>query len=172
MTMVVRDNATIGAWGDWTYGAEDGFESSTLATNRALKVIGGAKTRVTFDTEGNTVTLKDPLIVEKWSTVVKEGEGTLVLASAENELSDSEFELLGGELMISSKQEFGKLTFNGGVISLGSQINADSYVEVLTAKAIVGEVAVSDRFRAKTVVSDAGVSVLVRRERGTSIIVR
>jgi hypothetical protein len=95
-----------------------------------------------------------------------------VLASTENELSDSEFELLGGELMISSKQEFGKLTFNGGAISLGSQINADSYVEVLTAKEIVGEVAVSDRFRAKTVVSDAGVSVLVRRERGTSIIVR
>jgi hypothetical protein len=59
--------------GDWTY-IEWAF--------------GGAKTRVTFDTEGHTVTLADPLHVEKWSTVVKQGEGSLVLASAGNKLDD------------------------------------------------------------------------------------
>lgn len=171
-TMIVRDNATIGAWGDWTYGAEEGFESSTSPADRALKVVGGAKTRVSFDTEGNTVTLTDPLVVEKWSTVVKKGEGTLVLKSSENVLSDSEFELLGGELKIDGRQSFGKLTFGGGTMAIGSRFETDSYEKIFTAKEIVGDVAVSGRYRVKAVSDDNGVSVFVRRERGTAVIVR
>jgi hypothetical protein len=106
MTMVVRGNATIGAWGDWTYGAEEGFESSSTPADRALKVVGGAKTYVSFDTEGNTITLNDPLVVEKWSTLRKKGEGALVLKSDENDLADSEIELIGGELRLSEPQAF------------------------------------------------------------------
>ena len=162
----------IGAWGDWTYGAEEGFESSTSPADRALKVVGGAKTRVSFDTEGNTVTLTDPLVVEKWSTVVKKGEGTLVLKSSENVLSDSEFELLGGELKIDGRQSFGKLTFGGGTMAIGSRFETDSYEKIFTAKEIVGDVAVSGRYRVKAVSDDNGVSVFVRRERGTAVIVR
>lgn len=172
MTMVVRDNATIGALGDWTYGPESGFESSTVAADRALKVIGGAKTRVTFDTEGHTVTLADPLHVEKWSTVVKQGEGSLVLASAGNRLDDSEFELLGGELKIEERQSFGKFTFGGGKIALGDDFTADTYELLFTAKEIAGEVAVSGRMKVRTVSGVEGVSVYARRERGTAVVIR
>jgi hypothetical protein len=172
MRMVVRDSATVGALGDWTYGPESGFESSTVAADRALKVIGGAKTRVTFDTEGHTVTLADPLHVEKWSTVVKQGEGSLVLASAGNRLDDSEFELLGGELKIEERQSFGKFTFGGGKIALGDDFAADSYELLFTAKEIAGEVAVSGRMKVRTVSGAEGVSVYVRRERGTAVVIR
>ena len=172
MTMVVRDNATIGAWGDWTYGAETGFESSTSPADRALRVVGGAKTCVSFDTEGNTVTLTDPLVVEKWSTVLKKGEGALVFKSDENDLADSEIELRGGELRLSGPETFGKLTFSGGKIALEDGFNADAYTPVFTAKKIVGEVAVAGRYNVRTVADDSGVTVSVRRKRGTAVILR
>jgi len=172
MTMVARGNATIGAWGDWTYGAETGFESSTSPADRALRVVGGAKTCVSFDTEGNTVTLTDPLVVEKWSTVVKKGEGTLALKSSENVLSDSEIELLGGELKIDGRQSFGKLTFGGGTIAIGPGFETDSYEEIFTAKEIVGEVALSGRYNVKKLSDGNGVRVFARREYGTAVILR
>ena len=172
MRMVVRDSATIGALGDWTYGPESGFESSTTAADRALKVTGGAKTRVTFDTEGHTVTFADPLHAEKWSTVVKQGEGSLVLASAGNKLDDCEFELLGGELKIDERQSFGKFTFGGGKIALGDDFAADSYELLFTAKEISGEVEVSGRMRVRTIAGEDGVSVFARRERGTAVVIR
>lgn len=172
MRMVVRDNVTIGALRDWTYGPEAGFESETEASARALTVIGGAKTRVKFDTEGHTVTLADPLSVEKWSTVVKQGEGALVLASSDNKLDDSEFELLEGDLKLAEFQSFGKLTFGGGKIALGDDFTADSYELLFTAKEIVGDVAVSGRIKARTIRGDEGVSVFVRRERGTAVVIR
>jgi len=172
MTMVARGNATIGAWGDWTYGAETGFESSTSPADRALRVVGGAKTCVSFDTEGNTVTLTDPLVVEKWSTVLKKGEGALVFKSDENDLADSEIELRGGELRLSGPETFGKLTFSGGKIALEDGFNADAYTPVFTAKKIVGEVAVAGRYNVRTVADDSGVTVSVRRKRGTAVILR
>ena len=172
MRMVVRDNVTIGALRDWTYGPEAGFESETEASARALTVIGGAKTRVKFDTEGHTVTLADPLNVEKWSTVVKQGEGALVLASSDNKLDDSEFELLGGELKIGEVQSFGKFTFGGGKIALGDGFAADSYELLFTAKEIVGKVEVSGRMKVRTIAGDGGVSVFARRERGTAVVIR
>jgi hypothetical protein len=172
ITMVVRGNATIGAWGDWVYGAEDGFVSETAAADRALKVVGGAKTYVSFDTEGNTVTLKDPLVIEKWSTVLKKGEGALVLKSDENDLADSEFELLGGELRLSTQQAFGKLTFAGGSIAVDDGFNADAYTPIFTAKKIVGEVAISGRYSVKTIADDNGVTVSIRRKRGAAVILR
>jgi len=172
MTMVVRGNATIGAWGDWVYGAEEGFESSTAAADRALKVVGGAKTYVSFDTEGNTITLNDPLVVEKWSTLRKKGEGALVLKSDENDLGDSEIELIGGELRLSEPQAFGKLTFAGGKIAIDDGFNADTYTPIFTAKKIVGEVAVAGRYGVKTVTGENGVTVSVRRKRGTAVILR
>jgi len=172
MTMVVRGNATIGAWGDWTYGAEAGFESSTAAADRALKVVGGAKTYVSFDTEGNTITLKDPLVVEKWSTVLKKGEGALVLKSDENDLADSEMELRGGALRLSAPQAFGKLTFAGGIIAIDDGFNADVYTPIFTAKKIIGEVTVAGRYSVKTFAGENGVTVSVRRKRGTAVILR
>ena len=172
MTMVARGNATIGAWGDWVYGAEEGFESSTAAADRALKVVGGAKTYVSFDTEGNTITLNDPLVVEKWSTVLKKGEGALVLKSDENDLGDSEIELIGGELRLSEPQAFGKLTFAGGKIAIDDGFNADTYTPIFTAKKIIGEVEVAGRFGVKTVAGDNGITVSVRRKRGAAVILR
>ncbi len=172
MTMVARGNATIGAWGDWAYGAEEGFESSTAAADRALKVVGGAKTYVSFDTEGNTITLKDPLVVEKWSTVIKKGDGALALKSDENDLADSEIELRGGELRLSEPQAFGKLTFAGGKIAIDDGFNADTYTPIFTAKKIIGEVEVAGRFGVKTVAGDNGITVSVRRKRGAAVILR
>ena len=172
MRMVVRDNATVGALRDWTYGPEAGFGSETEVSSRALAVVGGAKTRVKFDTQGHTVTLADPLHVEKWSTVVKQGEGALVLGSAGNRLDDSEFELLGGELKIGEVQSFGKFTFGGGKIALGDGFAADSYELLFTAKEIVGEVEVSGRMKVRTIAGDGGVSVFARRERGTAVVIR
>jgi hypothetical protein len=170
--MVVRGNATIGAWGDWTYGADDGFESSTAAAERALKVVGGAKTYVSFDTEGNTITLNDPLVIEKWSAVIKKGEGALVLKSDENDLANSEIELRGGELRLSEPQAFGKLTFAGGRIAIDDGFNADVYTPLFTAKKIVGEVAVAGRYGVKTVAGENGVTVSVRRKKGAAVILR
>lgn len=172
MTMVARGNATIGAWGDWTYGAEEGFESSSTPADRALKVVGGAKTYVSFDTEGNTITLNDPLVVEKWSTLRKKGEGALVLKSDENDLADSEIELIGGELRLSEPQAFGKLTFAGGKIAIDDGFNADTYTPIFTAKKIIGEVEVAGRFGVKTVAGDNGITVSVRRKRGAAVILR
>lgn len=172
MRMTVRDNAVIGAWTDWTYGPEAGFDSGTAAADRALTVIGGAKTKVTFDTEGHKVTLADPLVVKKWSTVVKRGEGTLLLASDENVLGDSDFELLGGELALDSPQTFGTLKFGGGTITLGDGMYADTYTEMFTAGKIVGEVAASGRCRVKTVSGTDGTTVYVRRELGTVVVFR
>lgn len=172
MTMVVRGNATIGAWGDWTYGAEEGFESSSTPADRALKVVGGAKTYVSFDTEGNTITLNDPLVVEKWSTVLKKGEGALVLKSDENDLGDSEIELHGGELRLNGPETFGKLTFAGGRIAIDDGFNADTYTPIFTAKKIIGEVTVAGRYSVKTVTGENDVTVSVRRKRGTAVILR
>ena len=172
MTMVVRGNATIGAWRDWTYGAEEGFESSSTPADRALKVVGGAKTYVSFDTEGNTITLNDPLVVEKWSTLRKKGEGALVLKSDENDLADSEIELIGGELRLCEPQAFGKLTFAGGKIAIDDGFNADTYTPILTAKKIIGEVTVAGRYNVKTVAGDNGITVSVRRKRGAAVILR
>ena len=79
---------------------------------------------------------------------------------------------LGGELKIDGRQSFGKLTFGGGTMAIGSRFETDSYEEIFTAKEIVGDVAVSGRYRVKAVSDDNGVSVFVRRERGTAVIVR
>ena len=117
MPLEVYTHATLGALQDWTYGPEAGAEPTTTAAERALTV--SPYETLTVDTQSpddgvaHTVTFADPIVAPN-GYLVKKGAGTLVLASADNDLATSEVTVEGGTLTWTVPQTFGKFAVKPG----------------------------------------------------------
>ena len=117
VTFALRSWATLGATNDWTYGVAPGVTTATAAADRAITVPEcetlWVDTQSPFDGLGYTVTFADP-IVAPGGCLVKKGAGTLVLASADNDLATSEVTVEGGTLTWTVPQTFGKFAVKPG----------------------------------------------------------
>lgn len=176
LRMIVRDNVTIGAKADWTYGPQPDFTTATVAADRALTIEGGAKSHVTFDTEGHVITLADPIVAEKWSTVVKAGAGSLVLAASGNGLEDADLELKAGSVAIDAAQTFRKVKFSGGTIELSGALKTaaeSGFVPVLSVREFDGDIAFDGemRFKLRTA-ADNRIEILARERKGLLLLFR
>lgn len=179
LRMVVRDNVTIGANGDWTYGPAAGFASASEATNRALTVEGGAKSAVTFDSEGHAITLADPLVVSKFSRVVKRGAGSLALASDENVFDRTEFSVEGGDLVLAKPQRFGKISFADGTRlvldgDLAAAADEGGWVTLFAAESVEGDIPLENGWRVSVApgAHGVGVTVMTKVRKGSVMIIR
>ena len=178
LRMFVRDNVTIGASADWSYGAAVGFASETDATNRALTVEGGAKSTVVFDTEGYSITLTDPIAVSRYATVKKRGAGSLVLESDKNVFNHTTFRVEGGDLVLNKPQAFWKISFAEGtkVVMADEMMSAaeKGWTTVFTAVDLVGDVNLGDKYKLNVVpvVDGFGVVVRAKARRGLVLVVR
>ena len=180
LRMIVRDNVTIGANADWSYGPAADFASATDATDRALVVEGGAKSRVTFDTQspadatvGHVITFTDPIRQSRFSTLIKTGAGTLKLSAEGNEFAD--VELKGGALEISSVQAFDTLTFDGGKIALAGDLAVAAKAGktvILTAKKLTGDVELDGNYSVVLSESLGNVTVSAKEHAGSVLVVR
>ena len=179
LRMVVRDNVTIGANGDWTYGPAADFASGSEAANRALTVEGGAKSSVTFDSEGHAITLADPLVVSKFSKVVKRGAGSLALASDENVFDRTEFSVEGGDLVLAKPQRFGKISFADETRlvldgDLAAAAEEGGWVTLFAAESVEGDIPLGNGWRVSVApgAHGVGVTVMTKVRKGSVMIIR
>jgi len=152
LTLKLDSWATLGAMNDWTYGVAAGVSTKTDAAARAL-VVADYET-LFLDTQSpnngaaHTVTLADPVSAPN-GFVVKQGKGTLVLASAANRLSTAGVRVEQGELLLLASQSFGTLEVADGasltvdtgcVAEVAGDVSVDGAVIGLTtaAKSAVG----------------------------------
>ena len=178
LRLIVRDNVTIGANADWSYGPAADFASATDATNRTLTVEGGAKSTVVFDTEGHSITLADPIVVSKYATIEKRGAGSLVLASDENVFARTFFKVEGGSLALDKPQAFGRISFAEGTKVIISDEMASAaekgWTTLFTADDLTGNVDLGDKYKLNVIPGADGFGVAVRAKvrKGTLILFR
>ena len=113
---VITTWATFGATNDWTYGVADGVTPTTEPAARAINLMRPLST-LTVDTAdpmtgiGHSVTFADP--VAGHGKLVKDGVGTLVLASMGNDIRGG-VTVKGGSLAWTAPQLIGKLAAEKG----------------------------------------------------------
>lgn len=166
LTLKAENGPTLGATCDWTYGPEADAEPTTDAADRALAVSETAV--LTIDTEdpvtgvGHAVTFADPIVAA--GKVVKTGVGSLVLASAENDIAELSIE--EGTVTFPVAQTLGKVTFAAGTkLALAGDLEAAAgagWTTILTAKSVTGlDAALAGGYRLRTQTADDG-SVVVQ----------
>lgn len=123
----IDSSATFLATNDWTYGVAEGVDTTTSAADRAI-VIASPFGSLTVDTDdpdadgvSHTITFADP--VRGSGSLVKEGAGTLVLASAENAVT-GEVVVAEGTLRMTANQSFTSLSADGATLSFAPGVSA------------------------------------------------
>ncbi|MBQ3342205.1 MAG: hypothetical protein IJG84_09950 [Kiritimatiellae bacterium] len=139
VTIKVVTHATIGATNDWTYGVADGVATATTSASRAL-VVANHET-LTLDTQSpddasaHTITLADPVFAPG-AFLVKEGAGSLVLASADNDLATTGVFVSQGELVCCAPQSFGAFS-----AAAGTRITAGAVAGSVAEITVDGDIA-------------------------------
>ena len=123
----IDSSATFLATNDWTYGVAEGVSATTAASARAI-VLSSPFGSLTVDTDdpdnegvSHTITFADP--VRGSGSLVKEGAGTLVLASAENAVT-GEVVVAEGTLRMTANQAFTSLSADGATLSFAPGVSA------------------------------------------------